>query len=138
MDTRVLVLELLRKTKLAVISTVGEDAPESAVLEFAETEDLELIFDTLSSSRKYRNLQKNHNASFVIGWDDNLTVQYEGIVQELLSEELERYKQIYFKKNPKAKRWEHVEGIRYFKVTPRWIRYSDLNQHPWDIKEIKF
>jgi len=61
MDRKQVILDFIKKQKLAVISTVGIDnKPESAVLEFGETEELELIFDTLTSSRKYKNLQTNH------------------------------------------------------------------------------
>ncbi|KKR71497.1 MAG: hypothetical protein UU14_C0026G0007 [Candidatus Roizmanbacteria bacterium GW2011_GWB1_40_7] len=121
MDRKQVILDFIKKQKLAVISTVGIDnKPESAVLEFGETEELELIFDTLTSSRKYKNLQTNKNVSFVVGWDENITVQYEG----------------YWNKNPKAQRWESTEGITYFKVAPKWIRYSDLNKNPWDVFEI--
>ncbi len=69
-DIKQLVLDFIRKQKLAVISTVGNKGiPESAVLEFGETEKLELVFDTFTTSRKYKNLQTNKNVSFVIGWD---------------------------------------------------------------------
>lgn len=131
-------LDFIKNHKLAVISTVGANSkPESAVLEFGETEELELIFDTYTTSRKYKNLQINKNVSFVIGWDDDITVQYEGIAAEVRGEEATKYKQVYWSKNPKAERWESREGITYFKVTPKWIRYSDLNKDPWDVFEIK-
>ena len=29
-------------------------------------------------------------------------------------------------------------GIIYYKVTPTWIRFTDLNTHPWDVKELTF
>ncbi len=138
MDTGDLIRELLLKTKLAVISTVGEVSPESAVLEFGQTDTLELVFDTLNTSRKYKNLQRNPNVSFVIGWDDSITIQYEGTAREVRGDELEKCKDIYFLKNPEAKKWANKEGINYFLVSPRWIRYSDLNKHPWDIKELTF
>lgn len=132
------ILDFIKRHNLAVISTVGANSrPESAVLEFGETEDLELIFDTFISSRKYKNLQTNKNVSFVIGWDEAITVQYEGTAEEVKGEEAEKYKQIYWAKNPKAERWETREGITYFKVTPQWIRYSDLNNDPWDVFEIE-
>ncbi len=131
------ILDFIKKQKLAVISTVVGGKPESAVLEFGETDKLELIFDTFTSSRKYKNLQTNKNVSFVIGWDENITVQYEGMAEELIGEEAKKYKQEYWTKNPKAKRWETKEGITYFRVIPTWIRYSDLNKDPWDIFEIK-
>lgn len=134
-----LLFSFLDNHKLAVLSTVSAAAQsESAVLEFGQTDSLEIIFDCLSSSRKYRNLQTNPQVSLVIGWDDNITVQYEGRATELAGEEKERYQKIYWRKNPKAERWATREGIRYFKVTPTWIRYSDLNKNPWEITERTF
>lgn len=138
MDNKQIILDFIKKQKLAVLSTVDKDnKPESAVLEFGETDSLEIIFDTFDSSRKYRNLQTNKNVSFVIGWDENITVQYEGVAEELMDEEKKKYQKVYWIKNPRAKRWARREGIAYFKVTPRWIRYSDLNKAPWEIFEIK-
>lgn len=131
------ILEFIKRQKLAVISTVSIDnKPESAVLEFGQTNELELIFETFTSSRKYKNLLTNQHVSFVIGWDENMTVQYEGVAEELNSDNALPYKQIYWEKNPHAKRWASREGIVYFKVKPTWIRFSDLNKHPWDISEI--
>ncbi len=137
MDTRNLILNFIKKNTLAVISTVSiENKPESAVLEFGETEKLELVFDAFSNSRKYENLQQNKYVSFVIGWDENITIQYEGTAEQLTAENQQLYKKAYFLKNPEAKRWENREGIVYFKVTPSWIRYSDLNKKPWEIIEL--
>jgi general stress protein 26 len=131
------ILAFIKQQKLAVISTINKDnKPNSAVVEFGETDVLELVFDTLSSSRKYQNLKNNASVSCVIGWDENITVQYEGIAEELIGEESEAYKQAYWSKNPEAKRWATREGITYFKVTPTWIRYSDLNTAPWEVFEI--
>ena len=136
-NNKQIVLDFIKSHKLAVISTVGADSkPESAVLEFGETEELELIFDTYTTSRKYKNLQTNKNVAFVIGWDEDITVQYEGIAEEVREEEATKYKKAYWSKNPKAERWESREGITYFKVTPSWIRYSDLNKNPWDVFEV--
>jgi len=122
---------------LTTISTFGKEYPESAVIEFASS-GLELIFDTHTTSRKYQNLMQNPRASFVIGWDKNKTVQYEGEVIELKGDELTKYKEIYFAKMPEAKEWEHAKDITYFKVLPRWIRYTDLNVHPWQVEEMTY
>ena len=57
MDKKEILYQFIKKTKLAVISTVNEKGtPESAVLEFGETSDLEIIIDTFISSRKYKNI----------------------------------------------------------------------------------
>lgn len=139
MDEKKLILDFIKKQKLAVLSTVTpQNSSQSAVLEFGETENLEIIFDTFSTARKYKNIKQNNNVSLVIGWDENITIQYEGKAEELLGEEKEKYKKKYFEKNPDAKRWENKPGMTYFKVIPTWIRYSDLNKNPWEIHEIIF
>lgn len=83
-------------------------------------------------------MQQNNNVSFVIGWDENITVQYEGIAKEVKGEEAIKYKQIYWNKNPEAKRWETKEGMTYFKTIPKWVRYSNLDKDPWEVFEITF
>lgn len=136
MDKKQAILDFIKRHDLGVIATTDLDEPEAAVVEYGETESLELVFDAFISSRKYQNLLKNTKIAFVIGWDENITVQYEGEAYELKGEELNKYKEIYFKKNPRAKKWEGREGITYFKIIPKWIRYSDLNKDPWEIFEM--
>ena len=139
MDQKKIIINFIKKHIIGVVSTVTADnKPESAVVEFSETEDLEIIFNTLSDSRKYKNLQTKNNVAVVIGWDEDITVQYEGEVFELSGEELAKYKEIFFKKLPHARKWKKVKGITFFKVVPKWIRYSDLRKHPWDVFEIRF
>jgi general stress protein 26 len=135
-DKKKIILEFIKKEKLAVLATVGEITPESSVLEFGETDSLEIILDMFTASRKYKNMKANPNVSLVIGWDEDITIQYEGVAEELSGKEKTQHQEIYWKKNPKAKRWADREGITYFKITPKWIRYSDLNVHPWKIFEI--
>src|SRR5688572_23078061 len=96
-DKREKILQFIKKHDIGVIATTDTVKPEAAVIEYGETDDLELIFDTFVSSRKYQNLSQNPRVAFVIGWDDNITVQYEGEAVELNGEEVEKYKAIYFK-----------------------------------------
>ncbi len=137
MDKRQIILDFIKRHDIGVVATMSSKKPEAAVVEYGETENLELIFDTFVSSRKYQNLLKNSNIAFVIGWDEDITVQYEGEASELRGEELNKYKELYFKKNPRAKKWDGREGITYFKIVPKWIRYFDLNKDPWEIFEVK-
>lgn len=133
------IFNFLKRHRLAVIATVNQkNNPESAVLEFSQKDNLEIIFDTLMSSRKFNNLQSHQRVALVIGWDNNITVQYEGNAHELWSNELESCKKIFFAKLPHAKKWEKNPDIRFFKCSPKWIRYSDLNKDPWEIFEINF
>ena len=67
----------------AVEATVTpSDAPQAAVIGFAATERLELIFDTLKTSRKYQNFLSSPKMALVIGWDDAQTLQVEGVADE--------------------------------------------------------
>ena len=139
MDKKKLILDFIKENNLAVLSTVSqENTSESAVLEFGETDNFEIIFDCFSSAKKYKNLKQNRNVSLVIGWDENITVQYEGLAEEVDGEEKKKYQKIYWNKNPKAERWASKEGMTYFKVKPIWIRYSNLNKSPWEVFEITF
>lgn len=138
-DIKKRVLRFIKKHHIGVLATVTSGGkPEAAVIEFAETDDLELIFDTFTTYRKYKNIQHNPNVAFVIGWDENITVQYEGTVKELKGKELGKYKKIYFIKNPDAEKWQKYEEIAYFKIKPTWIRYRDGNTDPITIFEIDF
>lgn len=131
------ILRFLNKNKHAVISTCGTNGqPESALIGFGETESFELIFGTSHTSRKYQNLQNNNKVAFVIGWEEDfLTVQYEGVATQIFGEELEKYVSIYHKKVPGATQYRNHPNQTYFKVTPTWIRYSDLSDDNHEIIE---
>ena len=62
----------------------------------AVTPQLEVIFDTVKSSRKYPNLKKNPRVAWVVGCTTEVSVQYEGLAEESAGEELAKYKKIYF------------------------------------------
>jgi pyridoxine/pyridoxamine 5'-phosphate oxidase len=124
----------LRAQKWAVEATVtSEGAPQAAVIGVAVTDDLELIFDTESTSRKAKNLRANPKIALVIGWDDAKTVQYEGIADE--PADREAMQRIYFARFPDGVDRAGPE-ISYFRVRPVWIRYSDFQTTPPTIREL--
>jgi hypothetical protein len=104
----------------------------------ATTPELEIIFDTVKSSRKYPNLVERPSCSFVVGWDGEQTVQFEGDAFEPAGEELKRYQEAYFVVWPDGPARMSWPGITYFVVRPRWIRYSDFDRTPPFIEEITF
>lgn len=80
--TKEFLYDFISKHRLTVLATISENnMPEAALVGFAITPDLEIIFDTVKTSRKYKNLLKNPAISFVVGWDGEQTVQYEGIAR---------------------------------------------------------
>lgn len=130
------VFEFMNRESLAVLATVSEGGqPEAALMGFAVTPDLEIIFDTVKSSRKYPNLKKNPRVAWVIGCTTEITVQYEGIAEELQGAELAKYKQPYFAKFPDGPARESWPGITYFVVRPTWVRYCDYNPATRRIEE---
>ena len=128
--------DFLAGCKLGVLGTIGKDnRPQSSLVGIAITNELEIIFDTLNSTRKYRNLIARPACSFAIGWTGEQTVQYEGEATELMGTELERCQEIYFEAWPECRSHMSWPGITYFIVRPRWIRYSDFDQRPPFIRE---
>lgn len=113
----------------AVISTCDtSNQPEAALIGFGETENLEIIFGTYTTTRKYKNILENNKVALVIGWDDDsCTVQYEGIASEINREVWDRYVNMYHEKVPRAKKFRDFPDQTYFKVKPMWIRFSDLS-----------
>jgi hypothetical protein len=133
------VYRFMNGERLAVLSTVSvEEQPEAALVGFAVTPELELIFDTVKESRKYPNLKSNPRMAWVIGCTTEVSVQYEGVAEELDGEELAKYKKTYFAKfldGPVRERWP---GITYFVVRPKWVRFCDYNPATRRIEEMRF
>ena len=122
--------------RLAVLaSTAADGSPQAAIIGVAVTDDLELIFDTLNTSRKYANLKADARVAFVIG-EGAQTLQYQGIAEELSGEALARCKPIYFAVWPDGPAREGLPGITYFRVRPTWLRHSDFSVEPPRIVEI--
>ncbi|MBI5529960.1 MAG: pyridoxamine 5'-phosphate oxidase family protein [Candidatus Doudnabacteria bacterium] len=132
------VLELLKKENLAVLSYLHGNKPRSAVIDFSETGDLEIIFTTLLSYRKYEDLKQNSNVALTFGGKNNITVQYEGEAKELGKTEFLPYLKYHIQKNPIELKFSEMLEARFFKVSPVWIRYSDYGAKPNNIFEIKF
>jgi general stress protein 26 len=134
--------QFIRGHGLCVVASVSksgtsEAAPEAALIGFAVTPSLELIFDTTDATRKYPNLRANPRIAVVIGWEDERTVQIEGIADEPRGAELERLKAIYFGIYPDGVARQNWPGLTYFRVTPAWIRFSSYYR-PRFIEEFHF
>lgn len=129
----------MSRFRYGVLSSIGpEGGPQSALVGIAISPELEVIFDTVRSSRKYPTLIARPRCSFVIGWGGEQTVQFEGEAFEPMGAELKRYQQIYFAAWPDGPTRMTWPGIAYFVVRPRWIRYSDFDRNPPMIDETKF
>lgn len=137
--TKAELFEFMNKRRLGVLGSISpEGEPQSALVGIAITPELEIVFDTTKSTRKYRNLTANPRASFAIGWEAEATVQYEGVAFEPQGDELQRYREIYFVPYPDGRDRLKWAGITHFVVRPKWIRFSDYAQNPPRIEELVF
>jgi len=140
--TRADVLAFMRIHSIGVQASVSPlGAAQAAVVGFIVTDAFEIIFDTVDTTRKVVNLRRNAHCAFVIGGTmngDERTVQYEGIADEPAGADLEYLKQLYFVRFPDGPDRQQLPGLTYFRVRPRWLRFSDFNQSPPAIVEFSF
>lgn len=124
--TRSDAIDFIRRQRLAVIATVTADgAPEAALMGIAMTSDERIVFDTFTTTRKYANLRARNTVALVVGWDDEVTVQIEGIAEEPTGEDLERCKDAYFAAYPEGRERASWPDIAYLAVRITWMRYCD-------------
>jgi hypothetical protein len=134
--TRQELLAFLRLHRIAVQASSGPDRqPQAAVVGIAVTDALEIVFDTLESSRKARNLRADPSIALVVGWE-LATVQLQGVADFPTGEELERLKQAYFAVYPDGRDRLAWPGITHVRVRPSWVRYSDFSTEPPRIVEL--
>lgn len=128
----------LNSNDVIVVSTNGSDGyPQSAVVGFGQTDELELIFGTHRTSRKAKNIQQNPKVSAVT-ITKKVTIQYEGTARLLSGEESETYANIYYKESPAAAKYKDEPNECYFLITPKWIRITNISQYPWDVTVFEF
>ncbi len=117
--------DFLSAQDLAVLATRSPAGPpQAALVGVAVTEGLELVFDTLRTSRKYANLVAEPRVALVLGWAGEVTVQYEGTARTLTGEDVEPYAAAYVRRFPDGRARRQWPEIAYVVVTPRWVRYT--------------
>jgi pyridoxine/pyridoxamine 5'-phosphate oxidase len=128
--TRPELLAWLRAHKLGVEASLhGDGRPQAAVVGIAVSDELELVFDTVTTSRKYDNLRRDPRCAFV-WWDGDVTVQLEGLAEEMRGADVGRAQTVYFAAFPDGPERAAWPTIAYFRVRPTWIRTSDFSASP--------
>ena len=93
------------------------------------------MFDTVTTSRKYRNLLADPRIALTIGWDDEKTARIEGTADFPVGPELDRLRECYFAAYPDGRERLSFRGITHLRVRPTWVRYSDFTSAPPRIYE---
>ena len=135
--TRTELVGFLRTYKLAVEATVAADGtPQAAVVGYGVSDELEIVFDTLTTTRKVQNLSRDPRIALVVGWDHAITVQLQGVADIPTGVERERLKAVYFMAYPDGRDREAWPNITWVRVRPTWARYSDFTRDPPRIEEL--
>jgi pyridoxine/pyridoxamine 5'-phosphate oxidase len=127
--SRAELLALMRAEPHATVASVSASgAPQAALVGVAVSDDFEVVFDTLESTRKAINLRAHPNAAIVFGSvvaGSQITVQLEGTADEPRGADLERLKAIYYARFPDGPTRLAWPGLIYVRVRPTWLRLSD-------------
>lgn len=135
--TRDELIRFLRSNLLAVQATVATDgAPQAAVVGVAVSDALEIVFDTVETTRKNANLRADPRIALVIGGSDDITAQIEGVADFPTGQELDRIRECYFRAYPDGRERLAWPGITHVRVRPIWVRFSDYTQDPPRIVEL--
>jgi hypothetical protein len=96
------------------------------------TPELELVFDTLSTTRKHSNLQRDPRIAVTFSGPGEQTLQYEGVALPVsaVGAEDEVYRQAYYETWPEGRRRLQWQNLVYWRIVPRWARYSNYDDGP--------
>ncbi|HVZ92729.1 MAG TPA: pyridoxamine 5'-phosphate oxidase family protein [Rhizomicrobium sp.] len=126
-------LAYMRSHRLAVVATIGADLkPQSALVGIAVTQTFELVFDTLSGTRKHANLLARPHIAVVYSGPGEQTLQFEGVAFpiSLADESDSSYRAAYYSAWPDGRERLSWKGLAYWGVRPIWARYSDFDKGP--------
>jgi PPOX class probable F420-dependent enzyme len=132
-------VDFVRQRGLGVVATCAPDGvPEAALVGIAATDQGELVFDTSTTSRKHRNLQASPRVAVVIGWDDEVTIQCEGMADIPAGEDRRRCRQAYFAQYPDGVERARDPDIVQVRVRLTWLRYCDYRPDTFRVSETTF
>ncbi|MBK6519964.1 MAG: pyridoxamine 5'-phosphate oxidase family protein [Polyangiaceae bacterium] len=129
-------MRFLRGARHGVVaSTAADGEPQAAVVGLAVTDALELVFDTLGTTRKAANLRRDGRAA-VVFTRGTATAQLEGVADEPTGPELERLLEVYYDAFPDGRERATWPGITWFRVRPTWVRTTDFGAEPPAVTEL--
>lgn len=138
--TKAELLQRMRSHPYAVQSSTSADGhPQSAVVGVAVSDQWEIVFDTLSTSRKCANLRRHPRAAVVLGslaFGASWSVQIEGAADEPSNADRDRLVALYLSVFPDGLDRQQWPGLTYFRIRPEWLRWSDYAAEPPEILEL--
>jgi general stress protein 26 len=120
--------------KLAVVSTIGGDGqPQSAYVGVATTDSFNVVFDTVSTSRKHANLLRDPRIAVTFAAAAAAqTLQYEGVAFPVSTTDPRdaAHREDYYRAWPDGRARLKWPDLAYWRISPRWLRYSDFDRGP--------
>lgn len=116
--------ELFKSQMLGVIATDMNGTPYTSLVAYYSTDDLKnVIFATLKNTKKFQNLMKNSNISFLIDNRENqpsdiynaITVTALGKAEEI-KENKEYFKNLFIKKHPDLIKFINSPDCKLLKI----------------------
>jgi pyridoxine/pyridoxamine 5'-phosphate oxidase len=126
-------LAYMRSHTLAVVSTLGPGgAPQAALVGIAVTDDFQIVFDTVATSRKHANLGANPRAAMTLTGPGEQTLQYEGLAAavSITAPADARWREAYYAAWPDGRDRLAWPALVYWRLRPLWLRYSDFARGP--------
>ncbi len=74
----------------------------------------------------------------MIGWEDEVTVQCEGLADILAGAEREHGLRAYLDQYPGGRQRAADPDIAHVRIRPSWLRYSDYRPDTFEVEETYF
>ncbi len=123
----------LNQNRLGVIATHGQSGLESAAVYYGAADDFSIYLNTHTASRKFKNIEKNPNVSFVVFQQNPaMTLQLEGTAEKIT--EISKITEIYDTLLRRTLAEGTIPPIHQIqagetalvKITPTWARFGDF------------
>ena len=127
----------VRSCGLAVVATIDSgQRPEAALVGIAALDDGTLIFDTEHESRKVDNLRHNACVAVVVGWNDAISLQIEGVAEITTGADRQDYASAYDAQLPGSRALD--PDVDVVVIRPTWVRVYDTTTHPPLVRESRW
>lgn len=136
--SRLELVRFLRQEKHGVMATLAADgAPQAAVVGYVVDDDLQLLIDTVATTRKCQNIRRDARFAFVATVGSE-TVQLEGVADEPTGPDLLPLLARYLESFPDGVARRAWPDLTYIRMRPTWARYSDFRGAEPRIAERRF
>ena len=126
-------LAYMRGHRLAVEASVdAAGQPQAALVGVGVADGFDIVFDTVNTSRKHANLLADPRAAVTFSGPGERTLQFEGMARPVSTTDPADalWRQAYYAAWPDGPDRLAWEGLVYWRIEARWLRFSDYDAGP--------